>query len=70
MTRFIYHIATAGDWDQARADGEYMTSTRGTTLAEQGFIHASTAEQVGPVANLFYQGLPDLLNWGSLIETA
>jgi uncharacterized protein (DUF952 family) len=61
MTRFIYHIATAGDWDQALADGEYTTSTRGTTLAEQGFIHASTAEQVGPVANLFYQGLPDLL---------
>jgi len=61
MTRFIYHIATAGDWDQALAGGEYTTSTRGTTLAEQGFIHASTAEQVAPVANLFYQGLPGLL---------
>ena len=61
MTQFIYHIATAADWDQALADGEYTTSTRGTTLAEQGFIHASTAEQVAPVANMIYQGLPDLL---------
>jgi uncharacterized protein (DUF952 family) len=57
----IYHIATAPDWAQARRDGEYTTSTRGVTLAEQGFIHASTAEQVVPVANLFYRGLPGLL---------
>jgi glutathione S-transferase len=57
----IYHIATAPDWAQARRDGEYTTSTRGLTLAEQGFIHASTGEQVARVANLFYKGLPDLL---------
>ena len=58
---FIYHIAMAGDWAQAQADGEYTVSTRGLTLAEQGFIHASTAAQVAPVANMFYQGLPGLL---------
>ena len=58
---FIYHIATAPDWAQAQADGEYTTSTRGRTLAEQGFIHGSTAEQVAPVANKIYKGLPDLL---------
>jgi uncharacterized protein (DUF952 family) len=57
----IYHIATGSDWAQAQRDGEYTTSTRGVTLSEQGFIHASTAEQVAPVANLFYQGLTDLL---------
>lgn len=57
----IYHIATAQDWEQARRDGQYTTSTRGKTLAEQGFIHASTAEQVAPVANVIYRGLPDLL---------
>jgi uncharacterized protein (DUF952 family) len=57
----IYHIATASDWAQAQQDGEYTTSTRGVTLSEQGFIHASAAEQVAPVANLFYQGLTDLL---------
>jgi uncharacterized protein (DUF952 family) len=57
----IYHIATAADWAQAQAAGEYTTSTLGRTLAEEGFIHASTAEQVAPVANLFYQGRPDLV---------
>jgi uncharacterized protein (DUF952 family) len=58
---FIYHIATASDWAQARASGEYTTSTRGRTLAEEGFIHCSAAGQVAAVANLIYQGLPDLL---------
>ena len=58
---FIYHIATAADWERARRDGQYTTSTRGLTLAEQGFIHASTAGQVALVANAFYQGAPDLL---------
>ncbi|HTX80884.1 MAG TPA: DUF952 domain-containing protein [Streptosporangiaceae bacterium] len=57
----IYHIATESDWAQAQADGEYTTSTRGSTLAEQGFIHGSTAGQVAPVANMIYKGLPGLL---------
>jgi uncharacterized protein (DUF952 family) len=30
----IYHIASAADWEQARRDGEYTTSTRGMSLAE------------------------------------
>ena len=58
---FIYHIATTADWERARRDGQYTMSTRGLTLAEQGFIHASTAAQVALVANAFYQGEPDLL---------
>jgi uncharacterized protein (DUF952 family) len=57
----IYHIATAADWAQAQRDGQYTTSTIGRTLAEEGFIHASTAEQVALVANAYYQGEPDLL---------
>lgn len=51
---FIYHIATAADWQRARGEGQYATSTRGRTLAQEGFIHASTAAQVAPVANAFY----------------
>jgi uncharacterized protein (DUF952 family) len=58
---FIYHIAAAADWERALRDGHYTMSTRGLTLAEQGFIHASTAGQVALVANAFYQGVPDLL---------
>lgn len=57
----IYHIATVADWEQALRDGEYTTSSRGRTLAEEGFIHASAAGQVVWVANSFYAGVPDLL---------
>ncbi len=52
----IYHIASVDDWERAKTRGSYTTSTRGRTLAEQGFIHASTAEQVEQVANAFYVG--------------
>jgi len=51
----LYHIAVADDWAQAQRDGEYRMSTRGRTLAAEGFIHASTASQVIPVATAFYQ---------------
>jgi uncharacterized protein (DUF952 family) len=57
----IYHITTASEWAHARAAGEYTMSTRGITLAEQGYIHCSTAGQVALVANAAYQGMPDLL---------
>jgi glutathione S-transferase len=58
---FIYHIAAAADWTRAQRDGQYTMSTRGRTLAEEGFIHTSAAGQVALVANAFYQGEPDLL---------
>ena len=58
---FIYHIAAVADWERAVRDGQYTTSTRGLTLAEQGFIHASTAAQVALVANAFYRDVPDLV---------
>ncbi len=57
----LYHIAEAADWAQARRDGQYTMSTRGLTLAEQGYIHAVTAEQAPLVANAFYRDVPDLL---------
>jgi uncharacterized protein (DUF952 family) len=57
----IYHVATAGDWERARREGRYTVSTRGVTLDEQGFIHASTGGQVAWVANRYYRGVPDLV---------
>ncbi|MBI1757832.1 MAG: DUF952 domain-containing protein [Actinobacteria bacterium] len=57
----IYHISNATDWQQARVDGAYRISTRGRSLEQQGFIHASTAEQVAPVANAVYVGDQGLL---------
>ena len=57
--RLIYHIATRANWERARRDGQYTTSTIGRTLAEEGFIHASGPEQVADVANRYYKGVPD-----------
>ncbi|HTU75793.1 MAG TPA: DUF952 domain-containing protein [Trebonia sp.] len=55
----IYHIASAGAWYLAVKEGEYTTSTLGRTLAEEGFLHASSASQVNWVANNFYRDVGD-----------
>jgi uncharacterized protein (DUF952 family) len=57
----IYHIALASDWERAKTVGEYRISTRGRTLEDEGFIHASYANQVAGVAKAFYQGLSEPL---------
>jgi glutathione S-transferase len=57
----IYHIAFRADWSDALATGEYRVSTRGRTVDEEGFIHASTAGQVNGVANAFYADAEDLV---------
>jgi uncharacterized protein (DUF952 family) len=54
MTQRIFHIATVADWEAARREGTYTTSTRGRTLAEEGFIHASRLDQVQPVFDRYY----------------
>jgi uncharacterized protein (DUF952 family) len=50
----IFHIALLSDWEGAVASGSYTTSTRGQTLADVGFIHASHREQVEPTRTRFY----------------
>ena len=59
LVSLIYHIATAADWERARRDGEYSTSTIGKTLADEGFLHASQASQVADVANRYYRDVAD-----------
>lgn len=53
MTR-IFHLAFAADWARAQQAGSYTVSTRGRTLAEEGFIHASRDEQWPAVRERFY----------------
>ena len=53
----IYHITASTDWDAARQAGEYYTDS----LASQGFIHASTREQVLRTANKYYYGQAGLV---------
>ena len=50
----IFHIATTADWEAAKVSGSYTTSTYGVTLADEGFIHASRADQWQGVRERFY----------------
>jgi uncharacterized protein (DUF952 family) len=50
----IFHLATKAGWAQAQQDGAYTTSTYGVTLADEGFIHASRADQWEGVRERFY----------------
>jgi uncharacterized protein (DUF952 family) len=51
----IFHIASAAEWRAARASGSYTTSTRGRSLDDVGFIHASRREQVAGVFGRYYR---------------
>ncbi|SCL32376.1 Uncharacterized conserved protein, DUF952 family [Micromonospora pallida] len=57
----LFHIAEVADWQQARTAGDYRVSTRGRTLADEGFIHASRRDQVLGVAETFYADAGPLL---------
>jgi glutathione S-transferase len=57
----IYHLALPDDWAEAVAAGRYTVSTRGSTLDAVGFIHCSTASQIGGVFDRFYRDVADLL---------
>ncbi len=57
----IFHMAMPDDWAAAFQTGEYTMSTRGRTLQEEGFIHASTREQIEATANRFYADVEQLV---------
>jgi glutathione S-transferase len=52
--QWIYHLALADEWRTAKACGEYRRSTRGLSLEQVGFIHASGAHQVEATFRRFY----------------
>ena len=57
----IYHLALPADWGSAAERGVYAVSTRGLSLADEGFIHCSFAHQIEPVANAWYRDLHQLV---------
>lgn len=65
----IFHLASASEWEDALRSGSYTTSTRGRTLAEEGFIHASRADQWPGVRDRFYSDVTEPLVL-LVIETA
>ena len=57
----IYHAALPEDWDAAVRAGRYEVSTRGRTLADEGFIHAAFERQVEDVLNRYYADVDDVV---------
>jgi uncharacterized protein (DUF952 family) len=53
----LFHIVEKSRWDEALAVGRYAPES----LASEGFVHCSYAEQVEPVANALYRDAPDLV---------
>jgi len=53
----IFHITTQAQWQNALEQGFYLADS----LETEGFIHASTAEQVPRVFNAFYADQSDLV---------
>lgn len=50
----IFHVTTQAEWRAAEAVGSYRMSTKGATLDQVGFIHASSAKQLPLVASFLY----------------
>ncbi|BEP13113.1 DUF952 domain-containing protein [Acidothermaceae bacterium B102] len=57
----IYHLSTPAEWAEAQPAGDYTSSSRDRTLAEEGFIHCSRADQVAGVLERYYVGAGPLL---------
>ncbi|MEJ7602206.1 MAG: DUF952 domain-containing protein [Kofleriaceae bacterium] len=53
----LFHLTTRGEWDLARAAGEY----RAPSLAREGFIHLSTEIQWRRTWQRFYRDVQDLV---------
>lgn len=57
----LLHIAHRADWQDSLRDGTYAVSTRGRTLDEVGYVHASYPDQVDDVADFVYRDDPESL---------
>ena len=53
----IYHVVTEANWQKALQQGFYEAES----LAKEGFIHTSKAEQVAGVLERYYKGQSNLL---------
>ncbi len=56
--RTVYKILTHAEWQAAQAAGVYRGSAHDL---RDGFIHFSTAAQLGETARKYFRGVPDLV---------
>ncbi|WP_277049374.1 DUF952 domain-containing protein [Ruania albidiflava] len=57
----LWHLAEPDVWAAAGQSGSYTGSTKGRSLAEEGFVHCSFADQLPKVAAAIYAGTPELV---------
>ena len=57
----IFHLTDPNRWAQSLAAGEHTGSSRGVELADEGFIHCSTAAQWPATVERFYRDVGELL---------
>ena len=57
----IFHITDGATWEASQQAGEHTGSTRGIDLAEEGYIHCSTAAQWPGVLERYYSDATDLV---------
>jgi uncharacterized protein (DUF952 family) len=57
----VFHLTTPDEWAAAQEAGLWTTSTRGRTLAEEGYIHCAEEHQVEGVRARFFDDLDDLV---------
>ena len=55
--KYIVHICTRKDWQEAQAAGQYQPPS----LKNEGFIHCSRPNQAITVVNRFYRQVPELI---------
>ncbi len=54
----LFHVTEQATWRAATVAGAYAVSTRGRTLADEGFIHAAHENQVAGVLERFWADHP------------
>ena len=57
----IFHITQRSRWETSQHEGQHTGSTLDRELADEGFIHCSTADQTPATLARFYSGVPDLV---------
>ena len=57
----IFHVTEGATWARSQQQGVHTGSTRGVDLAEEGFIHCSTAQQWRGVIERYYADASELV---------
>ncbi|MBZ5734243.1 DUF952 domain-containing protein [Nocardioides sp. TRM66260-LWL] len=57
----LFHVALVSEWEAALRVGSYERSTRGLSLADVGYLHASREDQWRGVLERFYADVEEPL---------